>query len=139
MIHFHPFLSSQSILQLARILSLILLAKFSCAAHATGTGLAAEAPPARGHEPNDFTKRTTCGRTDINVQGSSACAASTTLVRVMQLLLFSPRSTMRRSWVSCLHHCSVRRKKQVRTNQKFITREENNSGRRSSSFRSNIW
>ena len=56
MIHFHPFLSSQSILQLARILSLILLAKFSCAVHVKGTGLAAEAPPAAGYEPNDFTK-----------------------------------------------------------------------------------
>ena len=56
MIHFHPFLSSQSILQLARILSLILLAKFSCAVYVKLTGLVAEAPSATGYEPNDFSK-----------------------------------------------------------------------------------
>ena len=52
--HFHPFRSSRSILQLARILSLILLAKFSCAVHVKGAGLAAVAPPTAGYEPNDF-------------------------------------------------------------------------------------
>ena len=54
--HFHPFRSSRSILQLARILSVILLAKFSCAVHVKGTGLAAEAFTATGYEPNDITK-----------------------------------------------------------------------------------
>ena len=45
-----------------------------------------------------------CGRTDMNFQRSSACAVlSTILARVMQLLLFSPRSTMRRSW-TWWHH-----------------------------------
>ena len=45
-----------------------------------------------------------CGRTDINFQGGSACVVlSTILGRVMQFLLFSPRSTMRRSW-TWWHH-----------------------------------
>ena len=47
--------------------------------------------------------------------------------------------TLIESEINGLHYCSVTRKKQVRTNQKFITLEEKHSGRRSSWFRSNIW
>ena len=104
MIHFHPFLSSQSILQLARILSLILLAKFSCAVHVKGTGLAAEEPSATGYEPNDFTKETTLRshRHEFSRELCLCCVVDNSC-EVMQLLLFSPRSTMRRSW-KCWHH-----------------------------------
>ena len=41
MIHLHQSLSFQSILQLARILSLTLLEKFPCAVHVRGSGLVA--------------------------------------------------------------------------------------------------
>ena len=92
MIHFHPFLSSQSILQLARILSLILLAKFSCAVHVKGTGLAAEEPSATGHEPNDFTK-----------ENDSAVAP--TWIFKDSLLVLCCRQFLR-GW--CNYSCSVR-------------------------------
>ena len=97
-IHIHPFMSSRSTLQLARILSMILLTKFSCAVHATETGLAAEAPPSHRLSAQRLQQgERLCSRTNINFQGIFTCAVSTILVSMMQLLLLSPRSTMRRS------------------------------------------